>query len=137
MSNSETSWTEPASLLFPWDFPCKNTGIGCYFLLQGIFQTQGSNLHFLWLLQRQANSLLVSYLESPQYSLILGKNGSISISWINWYNDLRNRCWRPNHSSGCRDHMRDTRRYIWCDSVVNRKLVYRMRKIIWCVFSLS
>ena len=31
-------------LLYPWDFPCKNTVVGCYFLLQGIFLTQGSNL---------------------------------------------------------------------------------------------
>ena len=27
----------------PWDFPSKNTGVGCHFLLQGIFPTQGSN----------------------------------------------------------------------------------------------
>ena len=27
----------------PWDFPGKNTGVGCYLLLQGIFLTQGSN----------------------------------------------------------------------------------------------
>ena len=27
----------------PWDFPGKNTGVGCHFLLQGIFLTQGSN----------------------------------------------------------------------------------------------
>ena len=32
------------SLLCPWDFPGKNTGAGCCFLLQGIFLTQGSNL---------------------------------------------------------------------------------------------
>ena len=25
------------------DFPGKNTGVGCHFLLQGIFPTQGSN----------------------------------------------------------------------------------------------
>jgi len=31
----------------PWDFPGKNTGVGCHFLLQGIFLTQGSNAH-LW-----------------------------------------------------------------------------------------
>ena len=30
-------------LLRPWDFPGKNTGVGCHFFLQGIFQTQGSN----------------------------------------------------------------------------------------------
>ena len=30
-------------LLCPWDSPGKNTGVGCHFLLQGIFPTQGSN----------------------------------------------------------------------------------------------
>ena len=31
-------------LLCPWDFPGKSTGVGCHFLLQRIFLTQGSNL---------------------------------------------------------------------------------------------
>ena len=30
-------------LLCPWDFPDKNTGVGCHFLLQGILPTQGLN----------------------------------------------------------------------------------------------
>ena len=30
--------------LRPWDFPGKNTGVSCYFLLQEIFPTQGLNL---------------------------------------------------------------------------------------------
>ena len=30
-------------LLCPWDPPGKNTGVGCHFLLQGIFLTQGSH----------------------------------------------------------------------------------------------
>ena len=30
-------------LLCPWNFPGKNTGVGCHFLLQGIFPTQRSN----------------------------------------------------------------------------------------------
>ena len=42
-----TSWTVAYRLLCPWDFPGKNTGVGCHFLLQGIFLTQGSNLHLL------------------------------------------------------------------------------------------
>ena len=29
------------------DSPGKNTGVGCHFLLQGIFPTQGSNLGLL------------------------------------------------------------------------------------------
>ena len=31
-----------ARILHPWDFPCKSTGVGCHFLLQGIFPTQES-----------------------------------------------------------------------------------------------
>ena len=31
-------------LLRPWDFPGKNTGVGCHFLLQEICPTQGLNL---------------------------------------------------------------------------------------------
>ena len=34
---------ESTRLLWPWDFPGKSTGVGCHFLLQGIFLTQGSN----------------------------------------------------------------------------------------------
>ena len=33
-------------LLCPWDSPGKNSGVGCH-ALQGIFPTQGSNLHLL------------------------------------------------------------------------------------------
>ena len=31
----------------PWNYPGKNIGVGCHFLLQGIFLTQGSNLHLV------------------------------------------------------------------------------------------
>ena len=34
-------------LLCPWNFPGKSTGVGCHFLLQGIFLTQGSNTGLL------------------------------------------------------------------------------------------
>ena len=34
-------------LLCPWDFPGKSTGMGCHFLFQRIFPTQGSNLGLL------------------------------------------------------------------------------------------
>ena len=33
----------PTRLLHPWDSPGKNTGVDYHFLLQEIFQTQGSN----------------------------------------------------------------------------------------------
>ena len=34
-----------ARLLHPWDSPGKNTGVGCHFLLQGIFLTQESKVN--------------------------------------------------------------------------------------------
>ena len=35
--------TMDCRLFCPWDFPGKNTGVGCHFPLQGIFPTQGLN----------------------------------------------------------------------------------------------
>ena len=55
---------EPTRLLCPWNSPGKNTGVGCHFLFQGIFLTQGWNLRLLWLLHWQANSLPLSHLGS-------------------------------------------------------------------------
>ena len=43
-------------------FSSKNTEVGCHFLLQGIFLTQGSNLH---LLQWWTGALLLTR-ETPQ-----------------------------------------------------------------------
>ena len=46
-------------LLPLWDSPGKSTGVGCYFLLQGIFPSQGLNPRFLpW----QVDSLPLSHL---------------------------------------------------------------------------
>ena len=45
-----------ARLPCPWNFPCKNTGVGCSALLQGIFPTQRLNPH-LCLMDWQAGSL--------------------------------------------------------------------------------
>ena len=47
----------------PWtvgDFSGKNTAVGCRFLLQGIFPSQGSNLYLLCLLHGQVGSLLAA-----------------------------------------------------------------------------
>ena len=53
----------PARLLCPWDIPGKDTGLGCHFFLQGMFQTQRLNLCPL---HRQMNFLPLSYLEIPR-----------------------------------------------------------------------
>ena len=55
----------PARLLRPWNFPGKNTGVGCHFLLQGIFPTQGLNPSFWHLLLWQVDSLPEGHLGSP------------------------------------------------------------------------
>ena len=56
----------PASLLCPWDTPGKNTGVGCHFLLQGIFWNQGLNPHPLhW----QVDALLLSHQGDPVWNL--------------------------------------------------------------------
>ena len=57
----EIPWTAATRLLYSWNFPVKNTKVGCHFLLQGIFLTQGSNLCILhW----QADSLPLNHLGS-------------------------------------------------------------------------
>ena len=38
---------QPTRLFCPWDFPGKKTRVGCHFLLQGSFPTQGSNQYLL------------------------------------------------------------------------------------------
>ena len=55
----------PDRLLCPWNFPGKNTKVGCHFLLQGIFLTQGWNLYLLCLLHWQEESLPLHHLGSP------------------------------------------------------------------------
>ena len=55
-------------LFCPWDFPGKNTRVGCHFLLQRIFPTQGLNPSLWHLLHWQANSLpLASLWENVKY----------------------------------------------------------------------
>ena len=55
--------TTPWTILYPWDFPGKNTEAGSNFLLQGIFQ--GLNPCLLHLLHWQLNSLVLCHLGSP------------------------------------------------------------------------
>ena len=54
MSNSvRPHRQQPTRLPRPWDSPGKNTGVGCHFLLQGIFLTQGLNSHLFSCIGRQ------------------------------------------------------------------------------------
>ena len=60
VSDSLHPYELPASFLWPWDSPGKNTGVGCHFLLQGIFPNQVSSPSLLGLLHRQVGSLLLA-----------------------------------------------------------------------------
>ena len=65
-----TPWTIAClAPLLMW-FPSKNTGVGCHFLLRGIFPTQKSNLCLLHFLHWQADSLPLSHLGSYFSSII-------------------------------------------------------------------
>ena len=59
-------------------FPGKNTGVGCHFLLQGIFLSQGLSPH---LLHWQVDSLPLSQLGSPQFSSVAQ---SCQTLWTPW-----------------------------------------------------
>ena len=56
-----TPWTITQYISCPWNFPGKNTGVGCPFLLQGILLIQISNPR---LLHWQADSLPLSHEEA-------------------------------------------------------------------------
>ena len=69
----------PASLLSPWNSTGKNTGVGCHFLLQGIFPIQGLKLRW------QADSLPLCHMGSPDGRW--GISNSILLGWripTNW-----------------------------------------------------
>ena len=65
---SDSLWPQgllAAKVLCRWDFPGKNTGVGCYFFLQRSFLTQGQNPSLLPLLHWQSCSLLLVPPEKP------------------------------------------------------------------------
>ena len=58
------------------------TGVGCRFLLQGIFLTQGSNPHFLCLLHWQVSSLPLAPSGKPNITISLLKIGSAPLFYL-------------------------------------------------------
>ena len=84
-----TPWTvdnQPPPMESPWDFPGKSTGVGCHFLLQMIFPSQGSNpglLHcrqMLYCLRHQErHSIYPEETKIERDSCIMLKQYSISV----------------------------------------------------------
>ena len=67
-----------ARILSPWKFPGKNIGVGCHFLLQGIFLTQRSNPHLLCLLHWQADCLPLAPHHAKMGSYYINRSGTNS-----------------------------------------------------------
>ena len=89
----------PARVLCPWDFPGKNMGMGCHFLLQGIFPTQGLNSGLLhWQVTSSTLShhikissiLTNSYLKQPTFTqcrLSINREKIINFYW-RWVKEI-------------------------------------------------
>ena len=89
----KSTWVWPlvgaARLLSPWDSPGKNTGVGCNFLLQEIFSTQGLNPCLLHFLHWQTVSLPLSHLRSPEickWTCPIGHKQFIEVMTLNLCN---------------------------------------------------
>ena len=65
-----TPWTVAHRAPLSTEFSGKNTGVGCHFLLQGIFLTQGSNLRLLHPLHWQVVSLPLAPPGKPLLNLL-------------------------------------------------------------------
>ena len=88
-----TPWTVAHQASLSMRFFSKNTGVGCHFLLQGIFPTQGSNLCLLlgrWILYHR-DTCARPLLDLPSYSYWGGTNQilqtSSEVCW--WENILK------------------------------------------------
>ena len=72
--SSQSCRLQPAKLLSPWNFPGKNTGVGCHFLLQGISPDPGIEPTFLHLLHWRVDSLpLVQPGKPPNLNMVTFK----------------------------------------------------------------
>ena len=94
----------PTRLLCPWNFPGKNTGVGCHFLLQGIFPTQGLNPGLLHCRQMLYH---LSHQGSPKGKPVIYEKKSgggmrvriyCSKLWLSWPSQLLQLlCQYPHH----------------------------------------
>ena len=85
----------PTRLLCPCNSPGKNTGMGCHFLLQGTFLTQGLNLgllhcrQFLYHLNHQVSfMLLIFYHNRKMNHMHHHQVGFILETW-RWFNIMQ------------------------------------------------
>ena len=91
-----TPWTV-TRFLNPWDFPGKNTGVGCHFLLQEIFPTQGLNPGLSHC--RQTFYRLSHQMHSKQYAKFTSSRQIIRINYSRWTDHPL--LWPTLPSAGC------------------------------------
>ena len=88
-----TLCTAEHQLHCPWDFLGKNIGVGCHFLLQGIFPTQGStkcdknrsinyNIHNLWRRLSAINRCTLSNTETKHIKIILDTQVKLDFKYL-------------------------------------------------------
>ena len=82
-NSSQPHGLRPGRLLWPWYFPSKNTGVGCHFLLLGIFPTHASNPHILRPLHWQAESV-ISIHTSTLFFILFPYRSLQSLEYSSW-----------------------------------------------------
>ena len=120
-----TPWTVACQAPLSMGFPTKNTGVGCNALLQGIFPTQGSNLHLLYC--RQILYPL-SHMGSSRFVI---KLLLIWATLCSIFQDKKQRCswwWsiifsRSSHENGHGEHFFSPARASWHASRLAKKFV--------------
>ena len=122
MSNSLQSFgLKLARLLCPRDSPGKNTGVGCYFLLQGIFPTQESNLSLLSLLHCTQILYPLNHQGSPHHIL------SVQFSHLVVSNSLRphelQHARPPCPSPSPRVHSNSRPSSRWCHPAISSSVI--------------
>ena len=125
MSNSlRPHGPQPTRLLCPWDFPGKSTGVGCHFLLQRIFPTQGSNLGLLHCRQRLYH-LSHHCFPLVSFTLVISQHlcRGFSITPVSCFTS-RDEMWSPE--PGCLEHslacsVQDGLKDLWIEQTKQEK----------------
>ena len=86
-----TPWTVVHRLLCPWDFPDENTGVGCLFLLQGVYLP---DLGF----EPRSPALQADSYFTGGYST---RNIPIGVGWGSFHVMMLLLAWRPHLENHC------------------------------------
>ena len=93
---------EPARLVYPWNSPGQDTGVGCHDLLQGIFPTQGWNPglpHCRWILYHLRHQGNPRILEWAAYPFFRGSSQSRNWTGVSCIADRFFTSWATREAS--------------------------------------